>query len=267
MGRTATTVVDQFDLLYDQRTFNEVFFNAINCERVTFVNCVFRDCVVRLQACRWVSFLHCHFDQCRGSHFIQCDPDTDRVVGLVIKNCAFFGNGNPFYRDSVGGMPVDNGASGDVLSIRNCESFDVIDNLIVGGGEIAITCLHGSSHGRICGNMIDNNDAVPIQIGGRDQKPVDNILVADNHILDSGHNRAGGVVAWPAIWVWNASDVAVIDNQVTAPGPSLRYGVVAQQCQRLTVARNIFPVERPLRIPRVHERTVTELISDVRPSY
>ncbi len=173
----------------------------------------------------------------------------------------------PFYRDSVGGTPIENGACGDALSIRNCQDFHIAGNQIVGGGEIGITCLHGSVNGTIVDNTIANNDAVPIQIGGRDQRPVRHVVIARNLISASGMNQAGGVVAWPGVWVWNASDVAVVHNRVESPGPSLRYGVVAQQCQRLTLARNIFPFEKPLRIPRVHERSVTDLITDVRPSY
>lgn len=253
--------------LFDGQQYADSLLLVAYCDNVTFYRCRFANCVIRLESCSRIRIIDCEFDQCHGSHFIQCDPSaTPPVTDLLISGNTFTANGEPFYRDSVGGQPVENGASGDVVSVRNVKRFWVTNNTIRGGGEIAITALHGSCDGVIANNSIDGNDALGIQIGGPDQKTVHNITVTGNVLNRIGLNKAGNAVNQCGIKITNADSIAVVDNLVQLPGRSCRYGLVADKVSGLTVANNVFEPPIKFRVPRVFEDSVTKLTTDIKPT-
>jgi Right handed beta helix region len=233
---------------------------------IAILNCRFQNCVLRFAGCRRIQIFWNVFNQCYGSHFIQFAP-SEHCENVVINGNTFTGAFTPFYRDSVGGQPVNNNACGDVIAIRNVHRFAVTDNIIAGGGEFGITVLHGSKDGVIANNRIDRNDATAIFIGNDDGEQIQRISVVNNTLSECGLNGAGNASNQMAIRIQNAADIAVCGNVTVRPGRSLLYGLTASQCDGLTVANNFSEVQKPFRIPKIHKGSVTRLTSDIQPTY
>lgn len=255
---------------YNQDGLINVVLNAVDMKDtfLTFTDCSslrisgskFTNCVIRLERCHTVYIFENVFDQCVASHFIQTVPTGEPCTKLVVASNVFIANGQPFCKR--GGKVVDNGASGDVISIRNVRGFAVHDNDIQGGGEIGITVLHGASDGVVASNMINGNDATGIQIGSIGDGKVKRVSVCNNVLLNCGLDKDGSAKNQAGFKVQNVEDVAISYNEVDQAGRSLAYGATLQQCERLSLVGNKLAVNKRLRIPKADLSTVVGLFTD-----
>lgn len=131
--------------------------------------------------------------------------------------------------------PVPNGASGDVITVKNVEFFEVLRNRVDGSGEFSITAVHGSSNGIIANNEVYGSDGGAIVIGassavGAVNRRVTDIEVRDNIIANIGLDNAGDLQPGPpadrrglqanypntrtGIRIWSASRINVRSNDI-----------------------------------------------------
>ena len=127
-------------------------------------------------------FVH-HSDDADAGHMIAYQP-VDETSNAYHTNLWVVGNlveGLPNLANVPG---VADGASGDLVAMKHCQLFHVIDNNVRNSGEIGITAVVGSRRGRISDNNIDSTDLAAIAVGafpsGNTGRETDRITVSDN---------------------------------------------------------------------------------------
>lgn len=244
----------------------DTFLNFRGCQNLVFNGRFINSCI-RFERCYNWRIVDAYFRDCRGGHFIQTDPDAaEPCANGSIIGCKFQGAGTAFYRDSSGDW-VDNGSTGDCIAIRNCEHVDVSHNIIDGGGEYAITVLYGSSDVVVSHNVIRNNDAGCIQVGGIKGDGCYDVTVVNNLFQECGINGATSAPNQACVHVRNSSRVVVAHNESAGSRRGIVYGLVAQSVHDLTVDGNRWDTRVKFRIPRVFEDSVTNLLSDTTPTH
>lgn len=154
-----------------------------------------------------------HLQNVQGGHLIQFDGENQGTREIDIKIV-----GNTFEGNDAAYQPgVLNGAAADMIAMRDAEGWLVSGNYLVNPGEYGVTAVHGSSDGRIDGNIIKNADGAAILIGGPGNATVNRIEAEYNTLIGSGADRAGvlGNNTRAAIRVWNANDCDVWNNKLS----------------------------------------------------
>ena len=127
---------------------------------------------------------------------------------------------------------VLNGASADLITLRNVHGFIVKGNRLQDSGEAGIMISDGSLDGRVVENSIIRTDTVPIVIGAAVKKyggyaEVERIKVADNYLFDFAIfqqqlETKGSYADWGSrqlharsgVRVVNARDICIVQNTI-----------------------------------------------------
>jgi len=233
-----------------------------NCTRVFIENCEFYNLSspIQLRGCTEVNILSCKFYECSG-HNIQTS-EGEVTSDLTIQDCDFKPKDLPW----VSG--VNDGASGDVIALRNTYRAILSDNKIFNSGENGITISKGCQNVIARSNSIIRADGPGIQLGSIGD-PVRNIVLDSNIIVDWGVGREVNDNQ-PAIRCHLANGVS-ISNNILARGnyfADTSYGILARDTDTLNIKNNvILGTTIPFRIPKVLWDTVTDLTSDIEPRW
>ena len=128
---------------------------------------------------------------------------------------------------------VLNGASADLITVRNVHGFIIKGNRIENSGEAGVTISDGSRNGSIVENVIVRTDTVPIVIGAAGKKQggyrrVERVQIRDNYInqfamFQSEVEKSGNSADWglgqlharSALRVFNARNVCIVGNTIS----------------------------------------------------
>jgi hypothetical protein len=236
------------------------FWNFVGCKNITIIGSHFRDCILRFADCSRVNILRNSFDGCVGSNYIQFAPD-DPCDHVTISGNYFVSPLLPFYRDDDGEV-ADNGATGDVIGLKNVKHFVVSGNNIGGGGELGIAIVHGCEWGVIADNKIASTDAGGIWIGNRDQNRCAWIAVTGNEITGCGINAAPmhNAINQSGVSFLNGKYVTIANNTITENESDLRFAVCVNEATDIVVGGNRTDAPVQLRVPK--KGRVERLVSD-----
>lgn len=152
----------------------------------------------------------------RGGHLITTNPAPNGIhsnINII---------DNAFYCGELS-VPWDgsfNGASGDVIAMKNVNGFEVSYNAIFRSGEFAITAVQNSKNGTIHHNTITESDGAAIVIG-MSNRLTSNVDVYQNYIYktamdgeEHSANRTNNCTlnAWHNIRVWSTTNCSVTEN-------------------------------------------------------
>lgn len=159
----------------------------------------------------------------------RSDPGHSTVT---IRDNVFVGRDEPWELD------VNNGASGDVITVKNVVDFTVERNVINRCGEFGIVVSHGSLDGDVRENLVKFADGSGIAIGAQNSitdgiqgnPRVVDVRVIDNALHSCGIDGAGDLGRYRAtprnslifnypnaissLRVWNARGVAIAGNAI-----------------------------------------------------
>lgn len=131
-----------------------------------------------------------HLENVTGGHMIQGDGEANGTEEheLWITDNLLEGRAGVAWD---AGIP--NGGAADMIAIRNTKLFHVARNTLRFGGEFGITAVHGSRHGVIEQNLIEDMDGSAISLGSTTASPPRDVDVMFNHIRRPGLNAAGNL--------------------------------------------------------------------------
>jgi Right handed beta helix region len=269
-SRTPMHYENQSGISIFDKTFDREPLLFKHCSAIHISNCRFinnGELLLRFEDCGQIDIHGCHFLGCLG-HFIQTAANGLVREVRITKN-VLIGNRQPYYLDAQG-KRVDNGASGDMIVLRNTHDFCIADNILEGGGEFGITIGFGSTDGLISGNTLREIDATGVLIGTATTSHVERIRIINNLIDTCGRNWNGDSLNQSGIWCRNSVGCQVIGNRILNSVPtSLNYGIQVRDARKLVIRGNTFGnyIDVPLRIPKDLNDTVVELQSDITPRY
>lgn len=131
-----------------------------------------------------------HLPTVVGGHMIQGDGEnngTEEHELWIMRNLL---EGNPGVSWNLG---VANGAAADMIAVRNTKMFMVCDNILRFGGEFGITAVHGSRHGLLGRNLVEDMDGSAISLGSVGFTPPRDVDVMQNRIRRPGLDHSNSI--------------------------------------------------------------------------
>ncbi len=151
-------------------------------------------------------------------------------------------NGNTVTGAGVDDKDPSRAGSADLVSLHQCEGFEVKNNVVTGSGEVGITISQGSNHGVVSGNTCKGNDTGGITIGSASSSDVSDIVVEGNTCVNNGRDYGGEPGAdWAksGIIVYEADRVTVRGNTLTtSAGGGQQYAVSVTGGTKVVVKGN-----------------------------
>jgi hypothetical protein len=126
----------------------------------------------------------------------------------------------------------------DQISLHQCDSFEVIGNTCIGGGDVGITVSTQCQNGSVSDNTCVLNDTAGICIGSAQSTYTRNVALHGNTCINNGQNRKGDRpdYARTGINFYNATDISVSsrcgDDQSTK---TQNYGISINKSQRIRI--------------------------------
>ena len=108
-----------------------------------------------------------HLPNAEGGHFIQGDGENvgQEENELWVTYNLLQGLQNAFFMRNPDGSIVRNGAAADMIAVRHTKQFFVGYNLMRFGGEFGVTAVHGSRHGSISYNQMEDFAGSAVTLG------------------------------------------------------------------------------------------------------
>ena len=166
-----------------------------------------------------------------GSHAIHDRSATQ--IATPSTNVTIAGNrikgnvGVPSYLDG-GGDLVKNGATGDIIVLRNSQHSKVDNNHLSDGGELGIDIVGASRNVYVTKNTIERIDGTGIIVGSSlpGQAETRDVFVQGNKTIQTGLDQESlitgtqviGNHSLSGIRLWNCRRVVVTDNDMYLPG-------------------------------------------------
>jgi len=206
--------ISNLDIIDNDTYYHYDYYDASNNRTVGggFVNMVgkHRDVDIRRNIVR--GYHHTEL----GGHLITTNPapNGEHFNVKVIDNAFYCANVDKAWDGTF------NGASGDVIAMKNVNGFEVSHNAVFSSGEYAITAVQNSKNGTIHHNTIVESDGAAIVIGMANRL-TSNVDVYKNYIYKTAMDREGHsdgstnnctLNAWHNIRVWSTSDCKVREN-------------------------------------------------------
>ena len=196
----------------------------------------------------------------RPSNFIYTNSTLGhKSQGLTrpVKNLSVIDNEIRGLKNMAFSKDSKNGASADLITIRNVDGFIVKDNSLFNGGEAGITIADGARDGKVTGNTISQIDTVAIVIGAAGKakggkQPVERITIDSNRIngfalFRDVASKEGSMSDWgvsiharSAIRVVNSRDICIVNNSIKSGSQHSSYfGIWVLDRARPDYFRNI----------------------------
>jgi hypothetical protein len=156
------------------------------------------------------------------------DKVTSAIQYVRVTNNKLEGPGLPHN----GSSPSSNTATPDMISLHGVSYFQVLDNMLTGGGEVGITVSQGSLSGIVTDNLANFIDINGISIGSASGDTTRRVLLANNHVENVSEDALTGTAdkALSGISMTNTHSSFVdgnytIDSQGTT---TMKHGVVIE---------------------------------------
>ena len=140
---------------------------------------------------------------------------------------------------------VANGASGDLIALKNVVGFSILANGVRNSGEIGITAVFGCQNGAIKANVVESTDLAAIAFGGFPTgagREIVDVAASENVCRAYGADLTGQFAGSPqvlsGIWLGDSFDCGLWDNQLNGAGIG-QYGARVQAgAQNVAYGRN-----------------------------
>jgi hypothetical protein len=146
-----------------------------------------------------------------------------------------------------------------MIALRSVSGFTMSGNVLSGGGEFGMDCVHGCENGVIANNIIRQIDGTGLLIG----YGVKNVKVYGNNIVDSGSSfetdgSANDITHQSGIHCRNGVENVLITSNLICRerAEEMRYGIHLRETTGTIKANLIVGVDETIHIPRSLVETV-----------
>lgn len=128
--------------------------------------------------------------------------------------------------------PTSNTATSDMISLHGVRFFQVLGNILTGGGEVGITVSQGCISGLVANNIVNFIDINGISIGSASGDTTRRVAAVNNHIENVSQDLIGGTasknlsgISFTNTHSCYADGNYIIDSQGT---PTMAHGIVVE---------------------------------------